>query len=71
MPYIFNDDEKSITKETTNEKISPSCYNDLRAYAGYLMTRGHLKVLNHALDDVFKGEKIISKMVELNQKRDK
>ena len=29
MPYIFNDDEKSITKETTNEKISPSCYNDL------------------------------------------
>jgi hypothetical protein len=68
MPYIFNDNEKSITHEGSGKIIKPSCYDDLRAYTSYLLSRGHAKNINHVLDDVFKGEKIISKMIELNSK---
>jgi hypothetical protein len=69
--YIFNDVEKSITKESNSDKIYPACYDDLRAYTAYLTSKGHFKTINHALADVFKGEKIISKMIELNQKHTK
>lgn len=63
MTFFLNTAEKILVNGDTGEVIRPSCYDDLSSYHFYLVGRGHHAAAQSLLRDVFKGEKVISKMI--------
>jgi len=61
--------ERALVNCETAEIIRPSCFDDLVPYYSYLVDRNHKLVANKLLEDVFKGEKVISKMIANSQRR--
>lgn len=68
MCVILNTKEKALVDSITGDILRPSCFDDLVAYHSYLIGIGKSKEAKTLLKDVFKGEKIISNMVEALQK---
>jgi hypothetical protein len=59
----LNVKEKCLVSSETGEILRPECIDDLIAYHAYLKKDDEL-VAQSMLQDVFNGEKVISKMVE-------
>lgn len=65
----LNNKEKALVHSETGEIVRPRCYDDLSAYHSYLVGRKHYQAAQSMLQEVFKGEKVISKMIAASQKR--
>lgn len=64
----INTKEKVLVDSETGEIIRPSCYDYLVQYHAYLRSRNHHSAAQAVLAEVFKGEKVITKMIENSQK---
>lgn len=63
MTILIDTKNKALVELKTGEVVYPSCFDDLIAYHAYLVGGKHPKQACQALKDVFKGEKVISKMI--------
>jgi len=63
----LNVKEKCLVCSITGEILRPECINDLIAYHAYLKKDDEL-VAQSILQDVFNGEKVITKMIEHHHK---
>ena len=68
MTIHINIKEQVLVDGSNGEILRVSCWNDLAPYHAYLKSRGHHQSAQLLLDNVFKGEKVITKMVENAQK---
>ena len=64
MCILIDTKHKALVDSKTGKKVYPSCFDDLIAYHSYLLGSKHPKQACQALEDVFKGEKLISKMIK-------
>jgi len=60
--------EQALVNSETGEILRPSCWVDLIAYHNYLISRDKKSAAQSMLQEVFKGEKVISKMIAAVQK---
>lgn len=67
---LINLKEKALVNSETGDVIRPTCWDSLVPYHAYLVGRGHPGPAQSMLEKVFAGEKVITKMIELAQKRD-
>lgn len=61
-------ENKTLVNTVTGETLRPECFDYLSTYYAYLTDRKHYQVAEKLLEDVFKGEKVISKMIANAQK---
>lgn len=66
---VINLKEKALVDTDTGDIVRPNCWDDLIPYVSYVKNRGHPQLAQSILEEVFKGEKIITKMVTASQKR--
>lgn len=64
----INMKERALVNCKTAELCYPSCFDTLAVYHSYLIGRGRVEEADELLKKVFKGEKVISKMIENAQK---
>jgi len=66
---VINLKERALVNLKTGEVIRPSCFDDLAALHNYMLQsgKGYEKQAEQMLKDVFKGEKVITKMVAAMQ----
>jgi len=62
--YHLDPAEKAVVKDTTGEKMYPSCFDDLAIYYSYVCGTEGVAEGQKVLKAVFKGEKVISNLVE-------
>lgn len=67
---LINLKEKALVNSETGDIVRPTCWDSLIPYHSYLMSKGHPGPAQSMLEKVFTGEKVITKMIELSQKRD-
>lgn len=60
--------EKALINCDTAEVLRPHCWDSLIPYHSYLVGRRRFLAAASLLEEVFKGEKVISKMIENSQK---
>ncbi len=65
MRILIDTKNKALVESNTGEAVYPSCFDDLIAYHAYLVAGKHPKQACQVLKDVFKGEKVVSKMIEV------
>ncbi len=65
---LINFKEKVLVDSVTGDIVKPNCWDDLIPYLSYVKNRGHETMAQHLLEEVFKGEKIITKMIQASQK---
>ena len=63
----INFEEKALVNCKTAQILRPSCFDTLSVYHSYLQQKGLHEQADQLLKDVFKGEKVISKMIEKAQ----
>lgn len=68
MTYVLDNETKSIVHTGTGERMSPTCFDDLRAYCAYISGKHHDKAVQGILRDVFKGEKVMTKLTQAAQR---
>lgn len=61
--------ERALVNSETGEIVRPTCWDDLIAYHLYLISRKHGQAAQSILQEVFRGERVISKMITASQKR--
>jgi hypothetical protein len=61
--YVLNTKEKCIVS-TKGEIMRPSCIDDVIALHAYYLGCGEKDDAQHLLRRVFKGEKVITKMIQ-------
>lgn len=66
---LINQNEKALVDSISGDIVRPSCFNSLSPYYSYLVGRGHAEAGQRMLQEVFKGEKYITKMIENAQKK--
>lgn len=64
----INFEEKALINIKSGKIVRPSCFDTLTAYHSYLLSRRQYVEADEILRKVFKGEKVISKMIERAQK---
>lgn len=64
MCILIDTKNKTLIDSKTGDTVKPSCFDDLIAYHSYLLTSKHPKLAHQTLKDVFKGEKVITNMIE-------
>ena len=64
----INHNEKALINTKTAEIFRPSCFDTMALLHSYYLQRGHQEKADELLKRVFKGEKVISDMVEKAQK---
>lgn len=60
--------EKALVDCKTGGIVRPSCFDTLLAHDSYLRGKKHIEQADAILRKVFKGEKVISDMIEHAQK---
>ena len=68
MCIKLNLKEKALVNCKTGELIRPSCFDSLAPLYSYLVEKRREKEAEDLLKRVFKGEKVITKMIERSQK---
>jgi hypothetical protein len=66
--YKINLTERGVVDGKTGEVLRPACFDTLSAYHSYLIGSGKKDVADDLLRRLFKGEKVISNMIEQAQK---
>lgn len=69
MRILINEKEKALVDGDTGEIMRPNCWFDLIPYIRYVEGRGHPAKAQELLQAVFRGDKIITRMIEASQKR--
>jgi len=64
----INFKEKALIDCETAEIVRPDCFDTLVAYHSYLVGKKRFAAAEKLLEDVFKGVKVISKMIDNAQK---
>lgn len=64
----INLEEKALVNTKSGKIVRPSCFDTLAAYHSYLLSSRKYEEADDILKKVFKGEKVISKMIERAQK---
>ena len=64
----INETEKALINGKTGELFRPSCFDILVPYHSYLKGRGQHDKADELLREVFRGEKVISNMIDQTQK---
>ena len=64
---ILHSPTKALIDSTTGSTVYPACFDDLIQYYNYLKSRHHEAHAQEIVQSVFDGEKVISKMIALNQ----
>lgn len=59
----INQKEKALVDSETGQLLRPTCFMDLIAYHSYLIGKKKFAAAQGVLQDVFKGEMVISKMI--------
>ena len=65
MCILIDTKNKALVESKTGDMVQPACFDDLISYHAYLITGKHPKQAHQALKDVFKGEKVITKLKEV------
>ncbi len=60
--------EKCLVNSENGDIVRPTCWDHLAPYHSMLCGRGHKAAAQSLLEDVFRGEKVITKMIEKHQK---
>ena len=63
----INTKERALVDTKTAEVLRPNCFDTLAVYHSYLLSRGQTRDADDLLRRVFKGEKVISDMIEQAQ----
>lgn len=66
MTIHINMKEKALIRK--GEVVRPTCWDTLIPYVNYLEGRGHGQMAQQVLERVFKGERVITKMIENAQR---
>lgn len=64
MTYAINEEHKAIVSGKTGKMCYPSCFADLTLYHAYLTGKGQEDKAQNLLKEVFKGERVIAKMIK-------
>ena len=64
MCILIDPKNKALIDSKTQTKVFPACFDDLVQYHAYLLTGKHPKMAQQCLKDVFKGERVITGIVE-------
>lgn len=67
--YVINVKEQCLVDTKTGDIIRPSCWSDLAGLYSYLVGSGRQAQADEMIKEVFKGEKVITKMIESYQTR--
>jgi hypothetical protein len=65
---LINVKEKALIHNKTGVIVRPTCFDTLMAHDSYLRGKKQCTEADELLLKVFKGEKVISKMIEESQK---
>lgn len=65
----INLEEKALVNTKTAQILRPSCFDTLVIYHAYLISTQEHQQADDLLKKVFKGEKVISDMINQAQKR--
>jgi hypothetical protein len=60
----INHKEKALVNCKTGEILHPSCFDDLSLLHNYMVQDGNASGADELLERVFKGEKVITNMIE-------
>jgi len=64
----INHKEKALINTKTAEVFRPSCFDTMALLHSYYLDRGYHDKADELLRRIFKGEKVISEMIEKAQK---
>ena len=67
--YHINLKEQCLIDGKTGEILRPSCFSDLSALYSYMVSAGEQTQADEMIKEVFKGEKVITKMIERYHER--
>lgn len=66
--YMLDDATQAVIKNENGESYHINCYEDLKPYYAYISgKRGH-ETAQKMLENVFKGEKVMSELIERTQR---
>jgi hypothetical protein len=68
MAILINEKEKVLIDSNTGDIVRPTCWENLHPYYLYLKHGTAPGKAQSLLDDVFRGELVITKMIEHHQK---
>lgn len=68
MTILINEKEKALVNSEDGDIVRPTCWDQLHGYYNYLKTSGKPAQAQTVLDDVYKGELVMTQMVDYYQR---